>query len=63
MNGYMASDIRLRTTNNERGNILQPLRGLLFLINDNEVLYMHHPTDRIVYTTAFVGSIRRVTAR
>ena len=38
-----------------RGNPL-PLHGLVFPINI-KVFYMHHPTDRIVHTTAFVNPV------
>ena len=37
----------------ERGNPLPP-HGLLFPISSKGSFYMHHPTDRITYTTAFV---------
>ena len=46
--GYMASDVV-----KERGNPL-PQYWLLFLISSKVCFYMHHPTDRITYTTAFV---------
>ena len=39
----------------ERGNLLPP-HGLLFLISIM-VLYMHHPTDRIENTMAFVTPV------
>ena len=42
--GYMASD----HSDSERGNPL-PQHGLFF--------YMHHPTDRIIHTTAFVKPV------
>ena len=41
--------------NSERGNPLWP-HGLLFQIN-SKVFYMHHPTDRIAHTTAFVTPV------
>ena len=43
----MSSDMVKDHSDSERGNPLPPHR-LLFPI------YMHHPTDRIIYTTAFV---------
>ena len=36
-------------SDSERGNLLPPHR----LLSD----YMHHPTDRIAYTTAFVKPV------
>ena len=51
---YMASDIWLRTI--EKGNPLPPYR-LLFLINSKGSFIMHHPTDRIAHTTAFVTPV------
>ena len=42
--GYMAS---------EKGNPLPPHR-LFFPINSKGSFIMHHPTDRIAHTTAFV---------
>ena len=42
-------------SDSEKGNLLLPHR-LLFLIN-SKVLYMHHPTDRITHTTAFVTPV------
>ena len=49
--GYMASD----HSDSEKGNPLPPHR-LLFPINSNG-FYMHHPTDRIAHTTAFVTPV------
>ena len=46
--GYMASD-------SERGNLLPP-HGLLLSIN-SKGSFMHHPTDRITHTTAFVTPV------
>ena len=40
----------------ERGNPLSPHR-LLLSINSNGFFYMHHPTDRITHTTAFVTPV------
>ena len=40
----------------ERGNPLLP-HGLLFPINSKGFFYMHHPTDRITHTTAFVTPV------
>ena len=39
----------------ERGNLLPP-HGLLFPISSN-FFYMHHPTDRITHTMAFVTPV------
>ena len=41
-------------SDSERGNPLPPHR-LLFPINQQGFFYMHHPTDRITHTTAFVA--------
>ena len=44
-------------TDSERENSLQP-HGLLFPISSKVVFfYMHHPTDRITHTTAFVTPV------
>ena len=43
-------------SDSEKGNPLPPHR-LLFLINSNFFFYMHHPTDRIAHTTAFVTPV------
>ena len=40
-------------SDSEKGNPLPPHR-LLFPINSKGSFYMHHPTDRIAHTTAFV---------
>ena len=59
-------------SDSERGNPLPPHR-LLLSINSKGSFYMHHPTDKITHTTAFVtpgvenwlereGSIRRPIA-
>ena len=37
-------------------DLLPPLHGLLFL-NICKVFYMHHPTDRMVHTSAFVSAV------
>ena len=42
-------------SDSERKNPLPP-DGLLFPINSNG-FYMHHPTDRIAHTTAFVTTV------
>ena len=42
-------------SDSERGNLLPPHR-LLFPIS-SKAFYMHHPTDRIAYTTAFVTPV------
>ena len=42
-------------SDSERGNPLLP-HGLLLSIN-SKVFYMHHPTDRITHTTAFVTPV------
>ena len=43
-------------TDSERGNPL-PTHGLLFPIYSKGIFYMHHPTDRIADTTAFVSPV------
>ena len=43
-------------SDSERGNLL-PTHGLLFLINSKGSFIMHHPTDRIAHTTAFVTPV------
>ena len=43
-------------SDSERGNPLPP-HGLLFPINTKGFFYMHHPTDRIAHTTAFVTPV------
>ena len=40
----------------ERGNPLLP-NGLLFLISSKGSFYIHHRTDRIAHTTAFVTPV------
>ena len=42
-------------SDNERGNLLPPLLGLLFSIS-NKGFYIHHSTDRIAHTTS-IGSL------
>ena len=48
--GHMVKD----HSDSERGNLLPP-HGLLFSIEG--FFYMHHPTDRITHTTAFVTPV------
>ena len=43
-------------SDSEKGNTL-PTHGLLFSINSKGSFYMHHPTDRITHTTAFVTPV------
>ena len=43
-------------SDSERGNPLPPHR-LLFPICSTEFFYMHHPTDRIAHTTAFLTPV------
>ena len=43
-------------SDSEKGNPLPPLR-LLFPISSKGFFYMHHPTDRIAHTTAFVTPV------
>ena len=43
-------------SDSERGNPLLPHR-LLFLIRLQGFFYMHHPTDRIIHTMAFVTPV------
>ena len=40
-------------SDSEKGNPLPP-HGLLFPISKQGFFYMHHPTDRITHTKAFV---------
>ena len=52
--GYMASD----HSDSEKGNPLSP--HMLLLSNNSKgsfISYMHHPTDRITHTTAFVTQV------
>ena len=51
--GYMASDMVKDHSDSKKGNPLPPHR-LLFPISSKGYFYMHHPTDRIAHTTAFV---------
>ena len=43
-------------SDSERGNLLPP-HGLLFPINNQGFFYMHHPTDRMAHTTAFITPV------
>ena len=43
-------------SDSEKANPL-PSHRLLFPINSNGSFYMHHPTDRIAHTTAFVTPV------
>ena len=43
-------------SDSEKGNPLPP-HGLLSLISSKGSFYMHHPTDRIIHTTAFVTPV------
>ena len=43
-------------SDSKRGNPLPP-HGLFFPINSKGFFYMHHPTDRIAHTTAFVTPV------
>ena len=43
-------------SDSERGNLLPP-HGLLFPISSKGSFFMHHPTDRIAHTTAFVTPV------
>ena len=45
-------------SDSERENPLPPHR-LLFPISSNGFFYIHHPTDRIIHTTAFVTPVVR----
>ena len=47
--GYMANNHR----DNETGNPLPLLRGLLFSFNCKGIFYKHHPIERITHTTVF----------
>ena len=53
--GCMASDVKDHS-DSEKGNLLPPHR-LLFPINSMGSFYMHHHTDRISHTTAFVTPV------
>ena len=53
--GCMASDILRNHSDSERGNPLPPLHRLHFPISNT--FYMHHHTDKIGHTTAFVAPI------
>ena len=44
-------------SDSEKGNPLPPHR-LLLSINSKVFFYMHHPTDRITHTTAFVPLVK-----
>ena len=50
--GHMVED----HSDSEKGNPLLP-HGLLFAISSQGFFYMHHPTDRIAHTTAFVTPV------
>ena len=50
--GHMVKD----HSDSERGNPL-PSHGLHFPISSKGFVYMHHPTDRITHTTAFVTPV------
>ena len=52
--GYMASDIRWRTTQIAREETCLRHIGYSFRLG---LFYMHHPTDRIAHTTAFVTPV------
>ena len=54
--GYMASVNIKDHSDSEKGNPLPPHR-LLLSINSKGSFYMHHPTDRITHTTAFVTPV------
>ena len=43
-------------SDSEKGNPL-PVHRLLLSINSKVFFYMHHPTDRITHTTAFVTPV------
>ena len=49
--GHMVKD----HSDSERGNLLPPQR-VIFPIS-SKVFYMHHPTDGIIHTTAFVTPV------
>ena len=53
---YGVEHIVKELSDRERGNPLPPLHGLLFSIS-SKFFYMHHPTDRIAHTTAFVTPV------
>ena len=49
-------------SDSERGNPLPP-HGPLFPISSKVFFYMHHPTDRIAHTTAFVTPVNGFTMK
>ena len=55
--GYMASDIWLRTILIVRKETRCRHIGYSYRLTARVILYMHHPTDRITHTTAFVTPI------
>ena len=44
-------------SDSERRNLLPPLHRLLFLITSKDFFYMHHTSDRIAHTMAFVTPV------
>ena len=55
--GYMASDMVKDRSDSKRGNLLLPhILATYSTLSDQQqgFCYMHHPTDRIIHTTAFV---------
>ena len=44
-------------SDNERKPTATTLQDTLFITNKQVILYMHHPTDRIVHTTTFDTSV------
>ena len=55
--GYMASDIWLRTILIVRKETCCRHIGYSFRLKKQGLFYMHHPTDRIIHTTAFVTPV------
>ena len=55
--GYMASDIWLRTILIVRKETRCRHIGYSYRLTARVLLYMHHPTDRITHTTAFVTPV------
>ena len=47
--GYMASNIRKKTTQNKRGNLLLPLHGLLFPISSKGLLFAPSHRQNSIY--------------
>ena len=51
---YLSSDMLNGHPDSGNGNQLPPLHGLHFFNLQQRIFYMHHPTDRISHTTAYL---------